>query len=121
MIQLENKQAEKVILGSILTVPQSLIQAKRILKPECFTGKHIAIYKAMLECDNAGLISDMANTTLYYSKSTKSTDVTYILELTNMYSRDISGAIKSVYELYMKREALKSSAEWSFPNYHTFR
>ena len=33
MIQLQNNQAEKVILGSILTVPQGLIQAKRILKP----------------------------------------------------------------------------------------
>ena len=108
MIQLQNLQAEKVILGSILTVPQSLIQAKRILKPECFTDKHIAIYKAMLDADNAGLISDMANTTLYYSKSTKNADVTYILELTQMYSRDISGAIKSVYELYMKHEALKA-------------
>ena len=57
-----------------------------------------------------GLVCDMANTTLYYSKSTKNADVSYILELTNLYSRDISGAIKAVYELYMKREALKSSA-----------
>jgi len=106
MIQLHNQQAEKVVLGSILITPALLIEAKKLLTPAHFKGPNKQIYEAMLQAEINGDMPELGTVSmLLYPEGF---DITYLTDIIALNSRQASGAIKLIYEAYMRREALNS-------------
>ena len=108
---------EEVVLGTILSFPETYPLVKRYLKPECFYRvEHQIIFKAIIEMKSKDLDVDIATLMSYMRTKNILDDIGGPYAIANLagkatFDHHIETQVKMLFELFIKREIIVICSE----------